>query len=147
MNNKGIIVLIVIIIIIGGGIYFLNTGTVNVPSSTSQSEIDQPPAETPVSTSMPIPSSTPVLDKLVTHNISIQNFAFSQSSITVKKGDIVVWTNKDSAPHTITGENGGPNSETLSQSGTYSFTFNNAGTFSYHCKFHPSMTGIVIVLN
>ena len=61
----------------------------------------------------------------------------------VKKGDTVVWTNKDSAPHTVTG--GSLNSGTLSGGQTYSFTFNAAGTVSYACSFHPSMTGKVVV--
>ena len=80
----------------------------------------------------------------VTHAVAIQNFAFAQSALTVKKGDTVVWTNKDSAPHTVTGD-GGLDSGTLSGGQTYSFTFATAGTFSYKCNFHPSMAGKVIV--
>ena len=65
------------------------------------------------------------------------------AKMSIKKGDMVVWTNKDSAPHTVTGD--GLNSGTLSGGQTYSFAFNTAGTFSYKCNFHPSMTGKVIV--
>lgn len=80
-----------------------------------------------------------------THAIAIQDFAFNQPSITVKKGDTAVWTNKDSAPHTVTGDNGGPGSQTMNMENTYSFTFTDIGTFNYHCAFHPSMTGTVVV--
>ena len=63
----------------------------------------------------------------------------------IKKGDIIIWTNKDSAPHTATGDNGGPDSPTLGTGQSYSFTFTSAGTFTYHCNFHPSMKGTVMV--
>jgi plastocyanin len=29
--------------------------------------------------------------------------------------------------------------------GTFSFTFTKAGTFTYHCNFHPSMHGTIVV--
>src|SRR5262245_46739842 len=48
----------------------------------------------------PTPVTTPTPQ---TYNVTIQNFSFNQSALTVKKGDTVVWTNKDSAPHTVTG--------------------------------------------
>ncbi|MBY0376670.1 cupredoxin family copper-binding protein, partial [Patescibacteria group bacterium] len=81
------------------------------------------------------------------HTVSISNFAFSPSSITIKKGDTVIWTNKDSAPHTVTGNTGGPSSDTLNKGQSYSFTFNTTGTFPYYCKIHPSMTANVTVIN
>lgn len=85
-----------------------------------------------------------------THNVSIKNFAFSPSSISVKKGDTVVWTNKDSAPHTVrikwvyddSGDSG-----PINQGQTFSYTFIDTGSFTYDCSFHPSMTGKVIVTN
>ena len=81
----------------------------------------------------------------VTRSVNIQNFSFDQTPLTIKQGDTVVWTNKDSAPHTVTGDNGGPSSGTLNQNQTYSFTFINNGSFAYHCNFHPSMKGTVTV--
>ena len=86
----------------------------------------------------PIPAPAPV-----THAVTIQNFAFSPSPFTIKKGDTIVWTNKDSAPHTVTG--GALSSGTLSTGQTYTFTFPSAGTLSYACNFHPSMHGTVVV--
>jgi len=84
-----------------------------------------------------------------TYAVAIQNFAFDQKSLVVKKGDTIVWTNKDSAPHTVTEDTGsqagGPSSQTLNSNGTYRFVFNSAGTFKYHCEFHPSMKATVIV--
>ena len=78
-------------------------------------------------------------------SISIQNFAFNPEKITVPVGTTITWTNKDSAPHTVTSNNGAFNSGTLGNGGTFQFTFNTVGTFDYHCNIHRSMTATVIV--
>ena len=145
---------LVLLIIIGGGVYFFNNTSIpdsSAPSTTTSNNqtvpenTDSQTGELPVSSGMPVPSATPVVDKIVTHNVSIENFSFNQKSLIMKKGDTVVWTNNDSAPHTVTGGAGGPASGTLARGETYSFTFNNVGSFAYHCNFHPSMTGTVTV--
>lgn len=118
--NKNIIIGVVIIILVIGGIYLFMQSQKGTTSSIAPTSV-------------------------TTSNIIIQNFSFSQPSITIKKGETVVWTNKDSTGHTITGNNNDLSSPTLSTDQTYSFTFNNVGTFSYHCSIHPSMTGTVIV--
>ena len=75
--------------------------------------------------------------------IDIKGSAFVPTTITVPSETTVTWTNKDSATHTITGNNfdSGP----LSQDQTFSQVFNETGTFDYYCKIHPSMRGRVIV--
>jgi|SRR3989344_6772566 len=81
-----------------------------------------------------------------TYNIDIQNFAYKTKTLTIKKGDIVIWTNRDSVRHTVTSDSGNElDSELLSQSGSYSHTFAQTGTYDYHCKPHPYMTGTIIV--
>ncbi len=76
--------------------------------------------------------------------VTIQNFAFSPTPLNIKVGDTVVWTNRDSAPHTVTGS-GGMASPTLNTNDTYSLKFNTVGTFTYQCSIHSSMTGSVVV--
>ena len=79
-------------------------------------------------------------------SVTIQNFAFSPETTTIKVGGSITWTNKDSAPHTITSDNGTQlNSQRLSQSQSYSHTFNQKGTYNYHCSVHPGMKGTIIV--
>ena len=80
-----------------------------------------------------------------THYIDIQGFAYSPSSITINVGDTIVWTNYDSASHTVTSNDGTFDSGGISTGSTFSFTFTNAGTFNYHCSPHPNMTGSVTV--
>jgi plastocyanin len=76
---------------------------------------------------------------------TIENFAFSPATLTVKAGTTVTWTNRDSAPHTVTSDAGAFGSDTMPRGGTYQFTFSQPGTFTYHCSIHPSMKGTVIV--
>jgi amicyanin len=80
--------------------------------------------------------------------VAIADMAFSPAKITVKKGTMVTWTNKDSMNHTVTmdaGTTGGPNSGNLANNQSYSFTFNAVGNFPYHCAVHPSMKATVEV--
>jgi plastocyanin len=79
--------------------------------------------------------------------VTISNFAFAPTTITVHKGTTVTWTNEDSVAHTVTGDNGGPSSGDLGQGVTYSYTFNTVGSFPYHCAIHTYMKGTVVVIN
>lgn len=79
-------------------------------------------------------------------DVAIRNYAFDEKTITVKAGDTVVWTNYDSAPHTVTATSGGDfDSGKMSKESTWSMTFDTPGTYEYYCAYHPSMTGKVVV--
>ena len=81
------------------------------------------------------------------NTVTIQNFAFTPSSLTVPAGTTVTWTNMDSAPHTVisTSSLNVLNSPTLHNGDSFTYTFSKAGTYSYDCTIHPFMTGTVIV--
>lgn len=78
-----------------------------------------------------------------TASVSIANFAFNPTTITVKIGTTVTWINDDPAPHTIISPTF--TSNTLNTGDSFSYTFNQEGTFNYYCSIHPSMTGQIIV--
>lgn len=80
-----------------------------------------------------------------THDVSIVGFAFSPSSVSIRTGDTVRWTELDGAFHTTTSDTGLWDSGSLNFQATFSFTFNNPGSYPYHCAPHPGMTGTVIV--
>ncbi|MBI2007633.1 cupredoxin domain-containing protein [Candidatus Saccharibacteria bacterium] len=81
-----------------------------------------------------------------TDKVSISNFTFSPTDITVKKGTKVTWTNNDSVAHTVEFDTDDiQKSETLGGGGTFNFTFNDEGAFNYICGIHPSMHGTVTV--
>ena len=75
--------------------------------------------------------------------VKITNFSFSPQVLTIHKGDTVMWTNMDSASHTVIGKDF--KSPVLNKNDTFKFTFNSTGSFDYVCSFHSEMTGKVIV--
>jgi amicyanin len=87
------------------------------------------------------PTSTPVVEVL--NKIDISGFIFNPTSLTIKKGTAVTWTNSDTAPHSIKSDTF--NSPMLSKGQSFSFTFNEVGTFDYVCSVHPVMKGKIIV--
>ena len=78
-------------------------------------------------------------------NISIKNFAFSVSTLTVSSGTAVKWTNNDATAHTVTADDGSFNSGGLASGQSYTHTFDSTGTYAYHCTYHPMMTASVVV--
>ena len=121
-----------------------------VPAQTSEKVPTQVSTQTPVQTPAQASPQTPAqvpaqVAPAVASVVSIQNFAFNPSSLPVKKGATVTWTNNDSVPHQIKSTTF--NSNLLSNGQTYSFTFNDVGTFDYSCAVHPSMVGKIIVSN
>ena len=132
----------------GKGGYNYNAPTYSPSTNTTYGTQPQnATAPAPSQTTPPAPSSpTPVAPAAPQPvSISISNFAFSPSQISVKAGTKVTWTNNDSASHTVTSNNGAFGSGTLGTGATYSFVFKTPGTYSYHCAIHPSMTATVVV--
>jgi len=90
-----------------------------------------------------------------TVNVTIQNFCFNPSNITIANGTTVVWTNKEIiVPHSVISDKKVYNSGTfgplfdsgnLSPGASFAFRFNTTGTFNYHCGHHSIMRGTVIV--
>jgi plastocyanin len=77
--------------------------------------------------------------------VTIVDFSFKPKSITVNVGDTVVWTNKDSVPHSATADDGTFDTGLLSKNVTGSYKFTTTGTFSYHCTPHDYMKASVTV--
>jgi plastocyanin len=70
--------------------------------------------------------------------VQIKDFKFSPQPVNAKVGDVVGWTNGDSAPHSATMDDGSCSTDTISQGATGLLVFNTAGTYTYHCKVHPT---------
>jgi plastocyanin len=82
------------------------------------------------------------------NSVTIKNFAFDPSTLTMKAGTTVTWVNNDGASHALASDAGSPeafSSSSLSTGASFTFTFTRPGTYNYHCSIHPSMTGTIIV--
>ena len=65
--------------------------------------------------------------------------------VVIGVNNTVVWTNKDSTPHTVTSTTKLFDSGNMNAGDTFTFTFTTPGTYSYVCSYHPWMKGTVIV--
>jgi plastocyanin len=81
----------------------------------------------------------------MTASITISDFAFHPSVLTVAPGTLVTVTNNDTPTHTWTSLTGVWNSGLLLPGHSYSFLFTTPGTYKYHCLIHTFMTGTVTV--
>lgn len=147
---KKTIIIIAIVIIVAIGAYYFFSGNsssqapINPPQTNTSPALNNPSINTP-SPTVPV-SSAPANPASSNITVSIKNFSFNPSAVTIKAGTKVTWVNNDSAPHTITSDSGNLlNSGTLSPGQSFSFTFTNIGAANYHCSIHPAMKGGVIV--
>lgn len=79
------------------------------------------------------------------NSVTMQNMSFSITSLTVKAGTTVTWTNNDNTTHTVTADNDSFNSGDIKEGYSFTKTFNAQGTFPYHCTYHSTMKATVIV--
>jgi plastocyanin len=80
-----------------------------------------------------------------TATVTIDNFAFTPASLTVKPGTVVTFVNHDDIPHSIVDVGKAFRSRALDTDETYAFTFTTAGDYDYFCGLHPHMKGKIVV--
>ena len=80
-----------------------------------------------------------------THTVTMENMRFQPESLTVARGDTVVWVNKDLVPHTATSKAGKFDSKIIQAEKSWRFTARTKGEFAYICTFHPTMTAMLRV--
>jgi plastocyanin len=76
--------------------------------------------------------------------ITIQNLAFSPSTLQAKTGDTITVTNKDGINHTFTADDNSFDTGAFS-SGSKTVKLGKAGTVPYHCNIHSFMHGTIQV--
>jgi plastocyanin len=86
-------------------------------------------------------------EKKPTTEVTIDNFSFGPTALTVQVGTTVTWTNRDDIPHTVvsTDDLKTFKSKVLDTDQKFSFTFSKVGSYPYFCSIHPKMTGTIIV--
>jgi plastocyanin len=92
--------------------------------------------------SAPAPATTPGSGS----SIAISDFKFSPATLTVRRGARIQVSNGDSAPHTVTADDGQSfDSGTVEPGGSSTITVARTGRFPYHCTIHPFMKGQLVV--
>ena len=78
------------------------------------------------------------------HTIVIDKMEFGPPPVSARAGDVIVWVNRDMFRHTATASDKSfdvdlpPRKEART-------VLKKAGVLSYYCRFHPGMTGKVVV--
>ena len=98
-----------------------------------------------VGTTSGTPGASPVASLAAATAVTIKDFAFNPSTLEVKAGTTVTWTNQDTTTHTVTGDHGEFDSGNLAQGKSFIHAFDQPGTYPYHCSIHPSMMATITV--
>lgn len=127
------------------------TATSSAPAS-QPAATDAPASESPAASEPAASESVAATEACApsadagTVTATIANFAFSPATITAKVGDVVSWTNNDSAAHTATVKSDATcTTENLANGASGGIVFTTAGSYDYFCKIHPNMTGKIEV--
>ena len=121
-----------VLAIVATGLLMTTTTTIAVPTAHAE-----------ITVSLPAGSSAPGCEET--------DACYIPSSVNVSAGEMVTWSNDDTAAHTVTSGTAVGGADGVFESGlfaagtTFSHTFEEEGTFDYFCMVHPWMVGSVVV--
>ena len=78
--------------------------------------------------------------KPTTHTVLIDGVKYVPEKLTAKRGDTIVWINKDPFPHTVT-SSGTFDSHAIAAGKSWKLKPRKAGDYAYVCTLHSNMTG------
>jgi len=90
------------------------------------------------------PGGVAATDPPRTHEVVIQGLLYVPETLTVRRGDVVVWINKDPFPHTVTAA-GVFDSKSVAAGKSWRYQAGKAGTHPYLCTLHTTMKGTLRV--
>lgn len=70
---------------------------------------------------------------------------FSPETLSLSKGDVIIFENKDLVPHTATANDKSFGSGSIEPGKKWTLKVKTAGTIPYKCVFHPQMTATLEV--
>jgi plastocyanin len=120
----------------------------SAPTTAATNPAATSPATTPAVTAGPTAAAAPCENTTdaTTVEASIESFTFVPANVSAGVGDVITWTNGDSAPHAVGLDDGSCAMDGNILSGqSKSLVFTVAGTFPFHCTVHPSMTGTITI--
>ena len=77
--------------------------------------------------------------------VSIRNYSYHPSTITVTTGTKVTFTNHDQTSHTATSTKTAFDTGTVTPGHSAAVVLTKPGTYTYYCQFHAFMRGTIIV--
>lgn len=79
-----------------------------------------------------------------THTVVIEGMQFQPATLTVNRGDHVVWVNRDVVPHTVKADRAF-SSPAIKPGASWTATLSKAGRHDYVCTLHPTMKAALVV--
>jgi len=73
------------------------------------------------------------------HTATIEAVQFQPATIEVKRGDSIVWINKDPFPHSVTSASGRFDSKQIQPGESWTYKAQQPGNVPYVCTLHPTM--------
>ena len=80
-----------------------------------------------------------------THLVVMQKMKFVSVPASVRRGDVILWENRDMFRHTATAKNGTFNVD-LAPGAKGKIVVQKAGAIAFVCKYHPGMRGVLKVV-
>ncbi|MFM0341506.1 cupredoxin domain-containing protein [Paraburkholderia fungorum] len=80
-----------------------------------------------------------------TYVVTIEGMQFNPPTLTVQRGDRVVWANKDLIPHTASANARLFDSHSIAANASWTYLPDKSGSYPYGCSFHPTMRAVLIV--
>ena len=81
-----------------------------------------------------------------TWTVKIAGMRFDPATVTVARGDTVVWVNEDLVPHSATSAVAGRfDSHAIAPGASWRYEAATPGRYPYACTFHPTMQATLIV--
>ncbi len=135
MKDKKIIVAVIVGLVLISGI---------VIASKSSDEMDMSDSNQSMNT-----EQTMTEQMAEPGTIIMDNLAFMQREVSIKKGETITWRNEDTAAHNVIFDDSKlgevEDSKLINQGEELKFTFNETGEFTYYCGPHPFMKAKVTV--
>lgn len=79
------------------------------------------------------------------HTVVIEAMKFAPEVLHVRRGDTVIWVNRDPFPHNVTAQDGVFASGPIPAGASWKHVTSRKGSSSYLCTLHPSMKAGLVV--
>jgi plastocyanin len=151
VNHAGGISLVTFVVAVAVSIGYYQF--VYVPQANAKPQLKEEILEPPESVHVEIVEGSAIPSQ-------VKNFVPVEARGTIEISNRVIWTNKDSVPHTVTTDDGyvdiinGKFDSLANEEGggfvmpgeEFEFVFTKVGEYPYHCEPHPWMKGKVVIV-